>query len=93
MKDNPKYLIFASNGPKPEIGFKDAVSNSIVILKNESSCLVYNHPIVRSDRELHLLVYDVYRFAGIELNSKEKARGVVENFFRQLFAKRGINQS
>jgi hypothetical protein len=36
---SPKNLIFASNGPKPEIGFSDAISNDIVILSNASSCL------------------------------------------------------
>ena len=43
----PKNLIFASNGPKPEIGFSDAINNDIVILSNESSCLVYDRPIRR----------------------------------------------
>lgn len=41
----PKNLIFASNGPKPEIGFSDAINNDIVILSNSASCLVYEHPI------------------------------------------------
>ena len=43
----PKNLIFASNGPKPEIGFSDAINNDIVILANASSCLVYDRPIRR----------------------------------------------
>lgn len=42
-----KNLIFASNGPKPEIGFADAINNDIVILANETSCLVYDRPIRR----------------------------------------------
>jgi hypothetical protein len=41
----PKNLIFASRGPKPEIGFKDAINNEIVILSHEESCLVYDRPI------------------------------------------------
>jgi hypothetical protein len=41
----PKNLIFASAGPKPEIGFADAINNDIVILSNEGSCLVYEWPI------------------------------------------------
>jgi len=44
---SPKNLIFASNGPKPEIGFSDAINNDIVILSNASSCLVYDRPIRR----------------------------------------------
>jgi very-short-patch-repair endonuclease len=43
----PKNLIFASAGPKPEIGFRDAVNNDIVILSNAESCLVYDRPIRR----------------------------------------------
>lgn len=43
----PKNLIFASNGPKPEIGFSDAINNDIVILSNAESCLVYDRPIRR----------------------------------------------
>lgn len=227
IEETPKYLIFASNGPKPEIGFEDAISNKIAILKYEEHCLVYDRPInrnlglswedlvdwwqdskcftqnggndprrflgqrllesmsdsvperclfeayftvlrpiygtnlpalipqvyvhydpmtvsmlkkrgdnqrfekqrmdfllllpqsirvileidgiqhyssngkpspaiyavtVRSDRELRLFGYDVYRFAGIELNSKEKAKKVTESFFRQLFDRYGIEQ-
>ena len=30
----PKNLIFASIGPKPELGFADAVNNDVVILRN-----------------------------------------------------------
>jgi very-short-patch-repair endonuclease len=41
----PKNLIFASAGPKPDIGFADAINNDIVILSNEGSCLVYERPI------------------------------------------------
>jgi hypothetical protein len=41
----PKNLIFASQGPKPEIGFADAINNDTVILSDEESCLVYDRPI------------------------------------------------
>lgn len=41
----PKNLIFASRGPKPEIGFADAINNDIVILSAEESCLIYDRPI------------------------------------------------
>ncbi|RWO78283.1 MAG: hypothetical protein EOS18_19015 [Mesorhizobium sp.] len=41
----PKNLIFASRGPKPEIGFADAINNDIIILSGEKSCLVYDRPI------------------------------------------------
>jgi very-short-patch-repair endonuclease len=48
VEGRPKNLIFASNGPKPEIGFRDAVNNDIEILSNSSSCLVYEEPILPS---------------------------------------------
>ncbi len=41
----PKNLIFASTGPKPELGFADAVNNDIVILRHAKHCLVYDEPI------------------------------------------------
>jgi hypothetical protein len=40
-----KNLIFASRGPKPELGFADAINNDIVILKGQESCLVYDRPL------------------------------------------------
>jgi AbiJ N-terminal domain 3 len=43
----PKNLIFASNGPKPEIGFSDAINNDVLILSNAASCLIYDRPIRR----------------------------------------------
>ena len=40
-----KNLIFAANGPKPEIIFSDSVSNDIEIVKNSVYCLIYDRPI------------------------------------------------
>jgi hypothetical protein len=40
-----KNLIFAANGPKPEIVLIDATTNDIKIVKNEEFCLVYDRPI------------------------------------------------
>ena len=42
----PKNLIFASDGPQPEIGFSDAINNDITILSHADSCLVYDRPIL-----------------------------------------------
>jgi very-short-patch-repair endonuclease len=42
-----KNLIFAADGPKPEIVLSDAVSNDIEIVKNAEYCLVYDRPIKR----------------------------------------------
>jgi very-short-patch-repair endonuclease len=41
----PKNLIFAADGPKPEIVLSDAINNDIQIVKNAEHCLVYDRPI------------------------------------------------
>jgi hypothetical protein len=41
----PKNLIFAANGPKPELVLRDAVSNDIEIVRNGEYCLVFDRPI------------------------------------------------
>jgi AbiJ N-terminal domain 3 len=38
-------LIFAANGPKPELVLADAINNDIRITKNEDFCLIYDLPI------------------------------------------------
>lgn len=40
-----KNLIFAANGPKPELILRDAVNNDIEITRNGEFCLVYDHSI------------------------------------------------
>lgn len=40
-----KNLIFAANGPKPELVLRDAVNNDIEITRNAQYCLVYDRPI------------------------------------------------
>ncbi|WP_068418550.1 hypothetical protein [Labrenzia sp. OB1] len=45
VSGRPKNLVFASRGPKPEIGFADAINNDIVILSGEENCLIYDSPI------------------------------------------------
>lgn len=42
---SPKNIIFAADGPKPEIVFRDAINNDIEIVKNAEFCLVYNWPL------------------------------------------------
>ncbi|WP_024794188.1 hypothetical protein [Tomitella biformata] len=40
-----KNLIFAADGPKPEIVLDDALNNVIRITKNEEYCLVFDQPL------------------------------------------------
>ena len=41
-----KNIIFAANGPKPELVLTDAVHNIIEIVANAEYCLVYDKPII-----------------------------------------------
>lgn len=73
---SPKNLIFASNGPKPEIGFADAINNDIVILSNASSCLVYDRPFKR-DGLLWSELVDWWRATpGIDPNDAARTLGL-----------------
>lgn len=45
VKDDFKNLIFAADGPKPEIVIDDSISNNIKIVKNKKYCLIYNKEI------------------------------------------------
>lgn len=40
-----KNLIFAADGPKPKIVFRDAINNDIELVENEQYCLVYDRPL------------------------------------------------
>jgi very-short-patch-repair endonuclease len=40
-----RNIIFAADGPKPELVLADAVSNTIEIVKNEQFCLVFDRPL------------------------------------------------
>jgi hypothetical protein len=40
-----KNLIFAADGPKPELVLRDAVNNTIEIVKHADRCLVYDRPL------------------------------------------------
>lgn len=65
----PKNLVFASNGPKPEIGFSDAISNDIVILKHAESCLIYDDPF----EDDGLLWDDLGRWYARKVDEPEEA--------------------
>jgi len=40
-----KNLIFAANGPKPDLVLRDAVNNDVEIVRNGEYCLIYDEPI------------------------------------------------
>lgn len=41
----PRNLIFASNGPKPEVVLSDAIHNDIRVVRNGEFCLFYDVPV------------------------------------------------
>lgn len=45
VQGQPKNLIFAANGPKPELVLKDAINNDVQIVKNAELCLIYDRTI------------------------------------------------
>jgi very-short-patch-repair endonuclease len=52
----PKYIIFASTGPKPEIIFGDALNMDISIVRHADQCLVYDQPPPSGDLTWQMLV-------------------------------------
>jgi hypothetical protein len=98
---SPKNLIFASNGPKPEIGFSDAINNDIIIVSNASSCLIYDRPIRRDGLLWSELVEwwrgipgveadDAARTLGLRLRASlasDAERGLFDTYFRLYRAK------
>lgn len=53
----PKNLIFAANGPKPEMVLIDAVNNDITITRNGEYCLVYDRPVPADGLQFRHLVH------------------------------------
>lgn len=45
VRGEPKNLIFAANGPKPELVLRDAVNNDVEIVRNSENCLVFSDTI------------------------------------------------
>lgn len=48
VRGSAKNLIFAADGPKPEIVLSDSINNHIEIVKNSEYCLVYDRSISSS---------------------------------------------
>ena len=52
----PKYIIFASSGPKPDIVLDDAVNMNIRVVRYADQCLVYDQPPPQGDLTWQMLV-------------------------------------
>jgi very-short-patch-repair endonuclease len=80
----PKNLIFASTGPKPELGFVDAVNNDIAILRHGEHCLVYDEPIGHAGLLWFKLADWWAARDGLEPGSLEARKGLGDRLARSL---------
>lgn len=77
-----KNLIFAANGPKPELVLCDAVSNDVDIVKNAEYCLVYDQQIPASG----LLWRDLITWWGARQGQAVEPLDVERNLYSRLLA-------
>ena len=75
-----KNLIFASDGPKPEIIFSDLLNNDIKIVKNKEHCLIYCNPIGRAGLRWGKLV----EWWEIQGKSKDNTMNVEQSLYKRL---------
>lgn len=75
-----KNLIFAADGPKPELVLSDALNNTIEIVENLEYCLVYNRPILQSG----LLWQELVQWWADSNNLAFLERETEENLFLRL---------
>lgn len=80
----PKNLIFASTGPKPELGFIDAVNNDIAILRHGEHCLVYEEPIGDAGLLWSKLVEWWAAREGLETSNPTARKGLGDRLARSL---------
>ncbi|WP_339236274.1 hypothetical protein MKX40_22315 [Paenibacillus sp. FSL R5-0517] len=95
VKGEFKNLIFAADGPKPEIVISDSINNEITIVKNQEFCLVYDLPILDGllwselvtwwgDKESKEIGIDIERAIYKRL-IKSLDKGPERNFFKFYF--------
>src|SRR5262249_9216742 len=75
VEGRPKNLIFASNGPKPLLGFRDAIDNDVMVLAHGESCLIYDRPIGDGLRWTELVAWWAEREAIADLGDARKHLG------------------
>jgi very-short-patch-repair endonuclease len=75
-----KNLIFAADGPKPELVLSDAVNNDIRIVKNEEFCLVFEDPIPNGG----LLWQDLVKWWARKTGKDPALRDTAVDLYRRL---------
>lgn len=84
-----KNLIFAANGPKPELVLRDAVNNDIEIVRNGEYCLVFDQPIPADGLTYNNLIEWWRKRQGI--SNTALARDVGVNLHKRLRESLGEN--
>jgi hypothetical protein len=85
-----KNLIFAANGPKPELVLRDFVSNVIEITRNAEFCLVYDLPVGEGGLTWRALTR--WWAGNVELDP-ETERAKAAELYRRLFASMAGNEA
>ena len=70
----PKYIIFASVGPKPDIVIDDAVSMDIRVVGYADKCLIYDQPPPYGDLTWQMLVEWWGKMKGLDPKSENIRR-------------------
>jgi very-short-patch-repair endonuclease len=73
---SPKYIIFASTGPKPDIVIDDAVSMNIRVVRYADQCLIYDQPPPNSDLTWEMLVEWWCKLRGTNINDADMRRDI-----------------
>ena len=73
---SPKYIIFASIGPKPDIVIEDAVNMDIRVVRYADQCLVYDQPPSNGDLTWQMLLEWWATLKGADPNSVDIRRGL-----------------
>jgi very-short-patch-repair endonuclease len=66
-----KNLIFAADGPKPDLILSDALTNNIAIVRNAEFCLVFDQPIPQHGLTWQQLVHWYASLEGLDATARE----------------------
>jgi very-short-patch-repair endonuclease len=73
---SPKYIIFASSGPKPDIVIDDAVSMDIRVVRYADQCLIYDQPPPNGDLTWEMLIEWWCKTKGASSNDADMRRDI-----------------